>query len=91
MWSYRLVGLAAAIAACGGRVRGHSCRRVALLLRLDALGVGLIAAQLVPVLSLGGQGGRDGGVGRQQVQGARHNGSCRRGEREQLKSGQRRK
>lgn len=43
-----------------------------LVLWFDALGVRLFAGLLLPVLTLGGEGGRGGGVGRQQVEGAGH-------------------
>jgi len=43
-----------------------------LVLRLDALGVRLLAGRLVPVVAFGGEGGGGRGVDRQQVEGARH-------------------
>lgn len=54
----------------GRRVRGRRWT-LPLLLRFDAFGVGVLGAQLVPVLSLGGQGGGGRGMGCQQVKGAR--------------------
>lgn len=70
VWLYRLVEVAALVVGCR-RVRGRG-QGGRLVLRFDALGVRLFGGQLVPVLSLGGEGGGGGRVGRQQVEGARH-------------------
>lgn len=77
MRAHRLVDLTTLVVSCHRVRRCHRRRRGrGSVFCFDAFGVGLLAAataaQLVTVVTFGGEGGGGRGVGRQQVERTRH-------------------